>query len=65
MQNNAENGESTILTKKQVAKLFDVHVNTISNWTKDGLLKAYSLGQRVYFKKSECLEVLFSNSKTA
>ena len=57
--------EETILTKKQVAQLFQVHVNTISNWTKDGLLKSYSLGQRVYFKKSECLEVLFSNSKTA
>ena len=57
--------EETILTKKQVAQLFQVHVNTISNWTNEGLLKAYSLGQRVYFKKSECLEVLFSNSKTA
>lgn len=65
MQNNAENGESTILTKKQVAKLFDVHLNTITGWTKVGLLKSYSLGQRVYFKKSECLEALFSNSKSA
>ena len=57
--------DATVLTKKQVALLFDVHVNTITNWTNEGLLKSYSLGQRVYFKKSECLEVLFSNSKTA
>lgn len=60
-----EYDEVVILTKKEVAKLFSVHANTITNWSNSGILKAYTLGQRVYYKKTECLDVLFTNSKSA
>jgi len=60
-----KNGDCIILTKKQVAELFQIHSNSVRNWVKDGILTPYYVGKRVYFLKSECLEVLFSNSKRA
>jgi excisionase family DNA binding protein len=41
------------LTRKQLAKIFDVELSTIHNWVKKGVLKSYGICGRVYFKKSE------------
>lgn len=41
------------LTRKQVAKLFDVDISTIHNWCKSGKLKPFGLGARVYFLRSD------------
>jgi len=41
------------LTRKEVAKMLHVDLSTIHNWTKAKKLKAYSIGNRVYFKRKE------------
>ena len=51
------------LTRKETAQFFDVSVNCINDWCKKGILKSYKVGQRVYFKKEECIQVMFNQSK--
>lgn len=41
------------LTRKEVAKLCKVNISTVSNWKNDGVINAYGLGGRVYYKRSE------------
>mgnify|MGYP003588439717 CR=1 FL=1 len=44
---------SEYLTRQQVAKMFDVNICTVNNWTKTGKIKPLGLGSRVYFLRSE------------
>jgi len=46
------------LTRKEVARLLKVDLSTIHNWCKNGQLKPYGIGNRVYFLKSEIQESL-------
>ena len=41
------------LTRNQVKEMFNADMSTIHNWTKRGKLKAYGIGNRVYYKRSE------------
>ena len=41
------------LTREEVSKLLTICLSTIHNWTKKGILQAYQIGGRVYFKASE------------
>ena len=41
------------LTRQQVAKMFDVDISTVHNWSKSGKLKPLGIGSRVYFLRSE------------
>ena len=41
------------LTRKDVSELLQISLMTVDNWTLTGVLKAYRLGRRVYFKRSE------------
>ncbi|MDX8339389.1 helix-turn-helix domain-containing protein [Draconibacterium sp. IB214405] len=41
------------LTRNEVKDLLKVDLSTIHNWTKRGKLKAYGIGNRVYYKRSE------------
>jgi len=41
------------LTRNEVKDLLHVDLSTIWGWTKRGKLKAYGLGARVYYKRSE------------
>ena len=41
------------LTRKEVSKMFNVSLVTINDWTNKGVLKAYKLANRVYFKRAE------------
>ncbi len=41
------------LTKNDVRALLKVNLSTVHNWTKNGKLKAYGIGSRVYYKRSE------------
>lgn len=46
--------ESTeYLTRNEVAQLLKVDLSTVHNWTKKGKIKAYGLGNRVYYKRHE------------
>ena len=47
------------LTRKETAIFFDVSLNCINDWCKNGTLKPFKVGQRTYFKKSDLLIVLF------
>ena len=52
-----ENPEQ-LLTRKQTAELLNVTLATLNDWSKDGKLKSYGIGNRVYYKKNEVLEAL-------
>jgi hypothetical protein len=41
------------LTRYEVKDWFKVDLSTVHNWTKRGKLKAYGIGNRVYYKRSE------------
>jgi excisionase family DNA binding protein len=56
---NIESLESPHLTRRETAKYFDVSLNCVNDWTRKGILKAYKVGQRTYFKRSELLQVMF------
>lgn len=47
-----------LLTRKEVADLFKINLSTLFHWTNKGKLKAYGIGNRVYYKRSEVEEVL-------
>jgi excisionase family DNA binding protein len=40
------NGTNGLLTARQVARLLNVHVNTVRRWNDRGILKAYRIGPR-------------------
>ncbi len=41
------------LSRNQVKDLLSIDLGTVHNWTKAGRLKAYGIGNRVYYKRSE------------
>lgn len=41
------------LTRTQVAKMLDIDISTLHNWTINGKLTKYCLGNRVYYKRDE------------
>jgi len=41
------------LTRSDVAKMFNVDLSTVHNWSKSGKLKPLGLGARVYFLRSD------------
>lgn len=56
---------SGYLTPTEVAYLFKVDKQTIRNWTKKGLVKAYRYGHRVFYKRHELLQSLNSTNLKA
>lgn len=46
------------LSRSDVKAMLGVDLSTIHNWTKRGKLKAYGLGNRVYYKRSEVEEAI-------
>jgi excisionase family DNA binding protein len=57
---NPESLESPHLTRRQTAEFFGVSLNCVNDWTRKGILKAYKVGQRTYFKRSELMQVMFN-----
>ncbi len=51
------------ITRKEVAELFGVSLVTIHNWTREGVIRAYKIGTRVRFKKSEIEDILINSNK--
>ncbi|TCI85322.1 helix-turn-helix domain-containing protein [Tenacibaculum sp. M341] len=47
-----------LLTRKEVCKLLQVSLVTVHNWTKQGILNPYRIGNKLRFKESEVLEAL-------
>ena len=44
------------LTRKEVSKLLKINVNTVDRWSKNGELKRYGIGDRIFYKRSEVEE---------
>ena len=51
-------GEETLVTRKDIARLFGVSLVTVNAWMKKGLLPFHRINRRIYFKKSEVLATL-------
>lgn len=55
--------KSTILlTRKETTAFLKISLATLHRWTKDGLLRSYSLGGKVYYKQHELLHALKEES---
>ena len=48
-----ESDQQLLLTRAETAKYLHVNMTTLWNWTKKGKIKAYGIGNRVYYKKNE------------
>ena len=46
------------LTRIEVTDLLKIDLSTLHNWTKKGKLKAYGIGNRVYYKREEIYQSL-------
>ena len=46
------------ISRQETADLLKVNLSTIHNYTKQNRLKAYGIGHRVYYKRSEIEEAL-------
>lgn len=49
------------LTRQEVKEMLSIDLSTLSRWTKNGKLKAYGIGNRVYYKRSEVEDTLNQN----
>ena len=56
--------QTEYITRKEVAKLFNVSLVTVSDWTKKGILTAYKIANRVYFKRNEIDNALTQTKKS-
>jgi len=48
--------ETELISRQNVADIFNVSLPTIHAWTNAGILKAYKIGHHTRFKKSEVLQ---------
>ena len=53
------------MNRKDVGELLGISLVTIHNWSKDGILKAYKIGNRVRFRRSDIEKTLLSSNKKA
>ncbi len=63
-----ENGKiDPMLTTSDVARLINVHVNTVRRWSNRGVLKTYRIGSRGdrRFQKEDIYDLIQQNSKIA
>ena len=60
---NPESLESPHLTRKATADFFGISLNCVNDWTRKGILKAYKVGQRTYYKRSELLQIMFNQKR--
>jgi len=50
---NAAKKASEYITRREVAQLFKISLVTVHDWTTKGLLIAYKIGNRIFYKQSE------------
>ena len=53
---------TTYLTRAEVCEMLDIDLSTLHRWRKDGVLRAYGVGNRVYFKRSEINDLIEGNA---
>jgi len=55
--------DDTLLTRKDVAKLFSISLVTVNEWKRVGRIPYYRMNRRIYFKKEELLKAIEINPK--
>jgi len=55
---NSFSNSIRLLTRKEAADLLSITLPTLHHWSKTGLIQAYYLGRRIYYKESELLNAL-------
>ena len=53
VSSEANRPSDELMTRKEVAQYFKINIATVRNWSIQGILKKYGVGDRVYFKRSE------------
>ena len=51
------------LSRNDVSKMFGINLSSVHNWTKKGVLRAYQISGRVYYKRSEVEESIVELKK--
>lgn len=49
----AKRNQNEYISRREVSRLFKVSLVTIDDWTSKGILQAYKVGRKVYFKPQE------------
>lgn len=52
-------------TKVEVCEFFGVSKGTIDYWVRNGELECYRVGQKAYYKRTQCEELIFSKQRRA
>jgi excisionase family DNA binding protein len=50
--------KTILLTREEARDLLKITFPTLRKWTNEGLLVAYQLGGKIYYKRHEILEAL-------
>ena len=60
-----KSGQSILLSRAEVAKTLKISFPTLHDWTKQGWLQSYKIGNRILYKSNEVEEALqkVSNNK--
>lgn len=53
-----------VLNRKEAAELFSVSTVTIWDWCNKSILHPYKVGNRVFFKRSELMEVMEASNRS-
>lgn len=56
--NASSENPDELLTREDACLLLKISLTSLWNWTKKGKLKAYGIGNRVYYKRGELIESL-------
>ena len=55
---NSKNHDEELLTREETCKFLKIDSSTLWAWTNKGKVKAYGIGARRYYKRSELMECL-------
>ncbi|MDE3235914.1 MAG: excisionase family DNA-binding protein [Bacteroidota bacterium] len=53
-----QKSNSKFITRKEVARLINVTLPTLNEWTKLGWLQSYKIGSRVLYKEAEVISAI-------
>ncbi len=52
------------ITRVEVSRMLRISLVTVHDWTRKGLLQAYKLGNRVYYKRAEVEQAMIKKRNT-
>lgn len=56
------NQQDELLTRKETCHLLKINLSTLWAWKRSGKINSYSIGNRVYFKRSEIDKALIKTN---